>query len=928
MEPIGQLDEHTDLLMDVEAAGHSRGHDAALADGVLAEITHLLVSEGSPAKVLEAVADAIKELIPYDTLTLYQADEPLRLLRRVLVRERWAQEILAMPPLRYGEGVAGNVAETRRPQLVNDVLTDPRAIQIDGTPEEPEALICVPLLAREGLKGILSLYRLGQGNLFDDREFDLAIRFGELAALAIDNAQIRARLETEVVTDHLTALFNHRYFHERLAEEVRRANRRRTGVGLLIYDIDDFKRVNDAYGHLVGDQILQGVASISRETCRAEDIVCRIGGEEFAVILPGSNMKEAVALAERIRESVAGAPFPMIDQVTVSVGVAEGPLHASSSRELMTCADLAMLRAKAEGKNRVCLYSGGGDGRSSQQKAAARKPRRSKAGYGAGMQARLTTMAARGEARHEAHLRTLQNLSNKLNRLTDVGAIGEAITAELRSLIDYHNCRVFLLQPDGETLVPVAFRGNVSEYEGEIFDALVTQVGAGVTGHVVETGESHYAPDANNDPYAVDIPGTYDMDESMLAVPLRYGDRVTGAVVLSKLGIDQFDREDMRLLEALASTAAVAFENAALFQKEREAAETSVAMLRLSQAMTRPLDTEGVVRTALDAIPSLVPCSGVGAWIRDRATGSFRLVAHRGFDPKFSDVLTNHEVPAETAEQFLVSVEEPFVMRREILAAVPRDLVVMDELRDVLVAPVRWEPEGLGAIVFTAAEEGGTFSERDLRLARGIADLASLALGNAGRFVELEEAYLSTVEALANAVEAKDEYTGDHCRALAEMSLAVGGDFGMPTDRLKVLELGALFHDIGKIGVASDIIRKPGPLTSAERREMNLHPEIGSQILAPVPFLQPVRAIIHASHERWDGGGYPNGLSGEDIPLESRIIFVCDAFHAMTTDRPYRAALPQSEAVRRLRLSAGTQFDPKVVEVFVRLLGQGLIHFH
>ena len=124
-------------------------------------------------------------------------------------------------------------------------------------------------------------------------------------------------------------------------------------------------------------------------------------------------------------------------------------------------------------------------------------------------------------------------------------------------------------------------------------------VGTGVTGHVVESGESHYAPDANNDPYAVTIPGTYDVDESMLAVPLRYGDRVTGAVVLSKLGIDQFDREDMRLLEALASTAAVAFENAALFQKEREAAETSGALLRLSQAMTRPLDTDDVVRTAL-----------------------------------------------------------------------------------------------------------------------------------------------------------------------------------------------------------------------------------------------------------------------------------------------------------------------------------------
>ena len=140
---------------------------------------------------------------------------------------------------------------------------------------------------------------------------------------------------------------------------------------------------------------------------------------------------------------------------------------------------------------------------------------------------------------------------------------------------------------------------------------------------------------------------------------------------------------------------------------------------------------------------------------------------------------------------------------------------------------------------------------------------------------------------------------------------------GLPADRLKVLELGALFHDIGKIGVPSEIIRKPGPLNAAERRQMNLHPEIGDQILAPVPFLQPVRPIVRASHERWDGNGYPDGVAGDRIPIESRIVFVCDAFHAMTTDRPYRAARSVDEAVAELQRCSGTDFDPRVVEALV-----------
>ncbi|MBA3728794.1 MAG: HD domain-containing protein, partial [Actinobacteria bacterium] len=139
------------------------------------------------------------------------------------------------------------------------------------------------------------------------------------------------------------------------------------------------------------------------------------------------------------------------------------------------------------------------------------------------------------------------------------------------------------------------------------------------------------------------------------------------------------------------------------------------------------------------------------------------------------------------------------------------------------------------------------------------------------------------------------------------------------------LELGALFHDIGKIGIPSDIIRKPGPLSPEERRIMSRHPEIGAQILEPVPFLQPVRVIIRASHERWDGRGYPDGLAGSAIPIESRIVCVCDAFHAMVTDRPYRGGLLQKEAIRRLKISSGKQFDPDVVSALVRLHEAGLL---
>jgi diguanylate cyclase (GGDEF)-like protein len=332
-----------------------RRHARLTPDRVLLDIIHLLVSERSPERVLEAVADALREMVPHDTLTLYRADNAQRVLRPVLVRDAYAEEILALGPLPFGFGITGAAAETRRPQLLENAQLDRRSQPVPGTPDEPESMIAIPLVAVDELKGVLCLYRLGEGNRFGKEDFGVAIRFGEAAALAIDNADIRARLEMEALTDHLTGLYNHRYFHDRLGREIRRARRRHGSLCLLIYDIDDFKRVNDTGGHLVGDLALSRVAEISRETCREEDVICRIGGEEFAVILPEAGEKEAAAVAERLREAVAGCPIPGGRRVTVSVGVAEYPRHASRPRDLLAMADAALFEAKAAGKDRVAV---------------------------------------------------------------------------------------------------------------------------------------------------------------------------------------------------------------------------------------------------------------------------------------------------------------------------------------------------------------------------------------------------------------------------------------------------------------------------------------------------------------------------------------------------------------------------------------------
>lgn len=184
----------------------------------------------------------------------------------------------------------------------------------------------------------------------------------------------------------------------------------------------------------------------------------------------------------------------------------------------------------------------------------------------------------------------------------------------------------------------------------------------------------------------------------------------------------------------------------------------------------------------------------------------------------------------------------------------------------------------------------------------------------------LEESYLSTLTALVAVVEARDDYLKGHSRSVADYALAVGRQMGLESGQLEALARGALLHDIGKIGVPDAILKKIGPLDEAEWRQMRHHPELSYYILSSLDFLGEALLGIRHHHERYDGHGYPLGLAGDSIPLIARILSVCDAFDAMTSDRPYRRAMTPESAVQELVAKRGSQFDPEVVDPFLRVV--------
>jgi len=214
-------------------------------------------------------------------------------------------------------------------------------------------------------------------------------------------------------------------------------------------------------------------------------------------------------------------------------------------------------------------------------------------------------------------------------------------------------------------------------------------------------------------------------------------------------------------------------------------------------------------------------------------------------------------------------------------------------------------------------QEPGAFNDEDLLLAHIVATQLGAAIHRCQLVGELERAFLTTVGVLADAVELQDAYTGDHSNEVAELAVRVGRRLGMSGDELDRLRYGALLHDVGKIGIPGELLRKPGPLTDAERSRMNEHTAIGARMLERIPFLAPVAPLVRSAHERYDGGGYPDGLAGAEIPLGAMVIATCDAYHAMTSDRSYRQAMPAELALDEVRRHSGAQFDPEVAAALI-----------
>jgi diguanylate cyclase (GGDEF)-like protein len=567
----------------------------------------------------------------------------------------------------------------------------------------------VPLLAEHQIKGVLCAAftsKAARDRCAPSPLFHLANH-----AVLIHQEIWRAR--HMAARDLLTGLYNRSMFTESLKQAFSLALRKGTPVGLLLFDFDNLKSINDQHGHLAGDKVLREAASLTLATARTSDIVARFGGDEFAVILPETNLQDAHHVAERLlaafRERQFGGPTHPL-RITISIGVAAiYPTRETGSQTLLLQADEGLLAAKHNGKDRVCGAPGATDA---------------------------------------------------------VPAVPAA-------------------PPSGDTP-----RGRVLILDDEpsirqILGQMLTMMRFEVT-------------------------STATLDEALLAietVPEDFDLVLTDLHLGNGTGID--------LLQALKSKAPWTVK---LVVSAYASKETAIECLR-----------------------------------------------HGAFD----------------------FIEKPFALA-QIRAAMDRAL----DHRKLLVANRRYQNQ-LEELV----------RQRSERLAHALESL--------------RRSYSQTIQTLALMIDAREAHTGMHCRIAREAVRLLVRQMNISHHDLETIEMGAMLHDIGKLGIPDAILQKPGPLTPEEQQVMRRHPRIGYDLLAGAPFLHDVAEIVLQHHEAFDGSGYPEGLTGDQICIGARVFAVIDAYHAMRSMRCYRPALDEETACAEIVRCSGRQFDPAAVTAFL-----------
>ncbi|HEY4977317.1 MAG TPA: diguanylate cyclase [Gaiellaceae bacterium] len=643
-------------------------------------------------------------------------------------------------------------------------------------------------------------------------------------------------LEAEVRVDPKTGLYNARYFGAVFSEVLERSRRRHRPLALMMVDLDLLREVNNTYGHLAGDGVIRGVAEVFRAHLRIEDVPARFGGEEYSVLLPDTPLEDALEIAERIRREVAARLFhvetvPTPIRATVSIGVSSFPADGGTQTDLVHSADLAVYRAKLQGRNRVVA--------SSTELGLLIEP------------ASAAAIVIPEDGEHVTPLPPPAAIRPRTERRH-----GRA--REWLSVLDLPRRLMWLIG----TLTIAGVAGGVA---GAVFGANHDWVGMGALVALIAIGQV-LAIETDDSSISVTAVGA-------IAGASLFGARVAFVAAFVAALVDWGARRSP-LHQPLFNVGALTL-------------STLAAVGAFDLVVRLPLGSHDI-----RVIPAALAAAGV-YFVLNTGLLAVALALESEqhwwvlWRDRFSWMTGHYLVYGAVAAAMVIGYHS---MHAYALLVFALPLVLIRRTQEA----------------YLDHTQG---SQRKLRKAAETIKKQNVSLAEANQL--LRERSTAAMESLSATVDARDSYTAGHSRRVQRLALAIGRELKLSDAELDLLGHAALFHDIGKLAIPDSILLKPARLSLEEWGVMRKHADEGARIIERLGFLADAVPAIRHHHERWDGSGYPDGLSGEDIPLGARIIHVADALDSMLTTRIYQAQRPVEEALEQLQSGAGKQFCPR-----------------
>jgi PAS domain S-box-containing protein len=459
--------------------------------------------------------------------------------------------------------------------------------------------------------------------------------------------------------------------------------------------------------------------------------------------------------------------------------------------------------------------------------------------------------------------------------------------------------------------------------------------GEGISGHVISTGQFYLNNDVQNDPRMTHLHLLGDL-RAVACVPLIAQERIIGVLWMGRK--TDITEEEARLLTAIADMFANAIQRATLHEQTEKRAQHLAALHSVDMAISSTLDLTKVLDIILEELERVIPYHDAGIFLF--SNGTAKLTAGRGF-PDLERVLqVSFPVQEDALTREVLREKRPLVLADA--QADDRFLLTRGGtvyVRSWIGAPLIAKGKAIGLLTVDHREPGA-YDEESAEMVQAFANQAAIAIENAQlyeetqrelaerkraeeklrrSYVELRRALEGTVNVLTSAIEIRDPYTAGHQRRVTNLACAIATEMGLSEEQIEGLRMAGLIHDVGKINVPADILSKPGRLSDLEYGLIKAHPQVGYDILKGVDFPWPVAEMVLQHHERMDGSGYPQGLSGEEIMLEARVLAVADVVAAIASHRPYRPALGIEKALEEISMNRGVLYEPEVVDVCLRL---------